>query len=256
MLVSRSVKGAKNNLAILRSGNLLIENHNLSIKTLFAECVLCVFNCEMTRSHNHSIKNFMIFGFNTDVKHGDTIYHVQSEARESEKLLQTQVFVRGRCIGKRADLLCHIGRGDDWRSPSAILKKSNNSATSIASCSNPFAKASWKLSWIKPKTTPWPPSSNSTCNGRTPTPFIPTGISPLQLHVTEAGAAVPAARLTFRFARPDSTPFYTQAVTDAGGNAEISIEVDESALPDSSVMVQANHEGRTVTRKFALRKAE
>jgi hypothetical protein len=44
----------------------------------------------------------MIFGFNTDVKHGDTIYHVQSEARESERLLQTQVFVRGRCVGKRA----------------------------------------------------------------------------------------------------------------------------------------------------------
>src|SRR5262249_31137525 len=44
----------------------------------------------------------MIFGFNTDVKHGDTIYHVQSEAREGERLLQTQVFVRGRCIGKRA----------------------------------------------------------------------------------------------------------------------------------------------------------
>ena len=44
----------------------------------------------------------MIFGFNTDVKHGDTIYHVQSEARESELLLQTQVFVRGRCIGKKA----------------------------------------------------------------------------------------------------------------------------------------------------------
>src|ERR1700693_1978294 len=44
----------------------------------------------------------MIFGFNTDIKQGDTIYHVQSEARESELLLQTQVFVRGRCIGKRA----------------------------------------------------------------------------------------------------------------------------------------------------------
>ena len=44
----------------------------------------------------------MIFGFNTDVKHGDTIYHVQSEARESEKLLQTQVFMRGRCVGKKA----------------------------------------------------------------------------------------------------------------------------------------------------------
>ena len=44
----------------------------------------------------------MIFGFNTDVKHGETVYHVQSEARENELLLQTQVFVRGRCIGKRA----------------------------------------------------------------------------------------------------------------------------------------------------------
>src|SRR5260370_23016471 len=44
----------------------------------------------------------MIFGFNTDIKHEDTIYHVQSEAREGEMLLQTQVFVRGRCIGKRA----------------------------------------------------------------------------------------------------------------------------------------------------------
>ena len=44
----------------------------------------------------------MIFGFNTDIKQGDTVYHVQSEARESELLLQTQVFVRGRCIGKRA----------------------------------------------------------------------------------------------------------------------------------------------------------
>jgi len=36
----------------------------------------------------------MIFGFNTDVKQGDTVYHVQSEARENELILQTQVFVR------------------------------------------------------------------------------------------------------------------------------------------------------------------
>src|SRR5215468_5584351 len=44
----------------------------------------------------------MIFGFNTDIKNQDTVYHVQSEARESELLLQTQVFVRGHCVGKRA----------------------------------------------------------------------------------------------------------------------------------------------------------
>src|SRR5260221_14464479 len=44
----------------------------------------------------------MIFGFNTDIRHEDTTCHVQSEAREGEHLLQTQVFVRGQCIGKRA----------------------------------------------------------------------------------------------------------------------------------------------------------
>jgi hypothetical protein len=44
----------------------------------------------------------MIFGFNTDIKVDDTVYHVQSEARTAEKLLQTQVFVKGYCIGKRA----------------------------------------------------------------------------------------------------------------------------------------------------------
>jgi hypothetical protein len=44
----------------------------------------------------------MIFGFNTDIRHADTVYHVQSEAREADQSLQTQVFVKGRCIGKRA----------------------------------------------------------------------------------------------------------------------------------------------------------
>src|SRR5436309_26310 len=49
-----------------------------------------------------SKKDPMIFGFNTDVKHGENVYHVQSEARQSEFLFQTQAFVRGRCIGNRA----------------------------------------------------------------------------------------------------------------------------------------------------------
>ena len=78
----------------------------------------------------------------------------------------------------------------------------------------------------------------------------------MQLRVTEGGTAAPGARLTFRFARPGSSPFYTQAVADSGGAAEIKIEVEESALLDSSLLVQANFEGRTATRKFILRKAE
>ena len=78
----------------------------------------------------------------------------------------------------------------------------------------------------------------------------------LHLRVTEGGAAVEGARLTVRFARPDAAPFYTQVVTGPQGDAELKIDVDESSLPDSAVLVQANYSGRTATRKFQLRKVE
>jgi hypothetical protein len=44
----------------------------------------------------------MIFGFNTDIKAEGTVYHVQTEVREQERGLESQVFVSGRCIGKRS----------------------------------------------------------------------------------------------------------------------------------------------------------
>jgi uncharacterized protein YfaS (alpha-2-macroglobulin family) len=75
----------------------------------------------------------------------------------------------------------------------------------------------------------------------------------MHLRVTDGGAAVQGARLTFRFARPNVAPYYAQIVTDAGGNAEMTFQVDETALAGSSVLVQASHNGRTATRKFRLR---
>jgi hypothetical protein len=194
----------------------------------------------------------MIFGFNTDVKHGDTIYHVQSEARESEKLLQTQVFVRGRCVGKKAisyaNSAAEVGFGDPQKEQ--LLRDQHRlvlESIKEGKLESILDKAeSETLAAIKQLDVQWENAASVHANRNLK----------MHLHVTEGGTAVHKARLTFRFARPDAAPFYTQAVTDAGGNAEISVEVDESVLPDSSVMVQANHEGRTVTRKFALRKAD
>jgi hypothetical protein len=47
----------------------------------------------------------MIFGFNTDIAAMDTVYHVQTEVREQSPRLESQIFVRGRCIGKRAGVV-------------------------------------------------------------------------------------------------------------------------------------------------------
>ncbi|HLZ43994.1 MAG TPA: hypothetical protein VKQ11_23730 [Candidatus Sulfotelmatobacter sp.] len=193
----------------------------------------------------------MIFGFNTDVKHVDTIYHVQSEAREGELLLQTQVFVRGRCIGKRATSYAAKAAeaqfGDAQKEQQ--LREQHRlvlDAIREGKLDSVLDRPEAELASVKELDVQWL-NADSIHADRNLT---------MQLRVTEGGAAASGARLTFRFARPGADPFYTQATADSGGTAEIKIEVEEASLPDSSLLVQANFEGRTATRKFQLRKAE
>lgn len=194
----------------------------------------------------------MIFGFNTDVKHGDTIYHVQSEAREGELLLQTQVFVRGRCIGKKATSYANKSAeaqfGDSQKEQQlreqhrlvldAIREGKLDQALDRQEPEVLAAVKELEVQWLNADSV-----------------FADSNVT-MHLRVTEGGAAASGARLTFRFARPGAAPFYTQAVADSGGGAEIKIEAEEASLPDASLLVQANFEGRTATRKFVLRKSE
>ena len=78
----------------------------------------------------------------------------------------------------------------------------------------------------------------------------------MRLQVTEDGAGLEGATVTIRFSRADAAPFYAQRITDPDGNVEMRIEMDESLLSDSSILVQASHTGRLATRKFQLRKVE
>jgi hypothetical protein len=194
----------------------------------------------------------MIFGFNTDIKHEDTIYHVQSEAREGERLLQTQVFVRGRCIGKRATSYAtklEDGAFSDQQREQSLRDQHRlvldalreGKLDDVLDKREPEVLATIKeldVHWLNAQ------SVHSDRN------LI------MRLRVTEAGSGVQGAKLTMRFARPDAAPFYTHVVTDSGGDAEMKVEVDESSLSDSSVLVQANYSGRSATRKFQLRKVE
>jgi hypothetical protein len=195
----------------------------------------------------------MIFGFNTDVKHGDTVYHVQSEAREGELLLQTQVFVRGRCVGKRAtsyaDKAAEGGFGDQQKEQ--ILRDQHRlvlDSIRDGRLDNVLDKKDTPetLAAIKELDVQWL-NADSVHSDRSLV---------MRMRVTDAGSGVPGARLTIRFARPDAAPLYTQVVTNSGGDAEMKIEMDESTLPDASVLVQASYSGRTATRKFQLRKVE
>ncbi len=196
----------------------------------------------------------MIFGFNTDIRHEDTVYHVQSEAREGEQLLQTQVFVRGRCIGKRAVPYglgaSAAGSQNSDQDREKMLRELHREVLDairdgkldsiLDKRDAPEALAAVKeldLEWINAGS------------------VHASGALTMQIRVTDGGATVEGARLTLRFVRPDAAPYYAQVLTDAKGNAEMSVQVDEKSLADSSVTVQASFDGRTATRKFQLRAA-
>ena len=205
----------------------------------------------------------MIFGFNTDIRHEDTIYHVQSEAREGEHLLQTQVFVKGRCIGKRA--VPYGSSAEEGKNPQSnnqdkdkdkdkdrekLLRELHREvldAIRAGKLDSIFDKRDTPetLAAVKELDLEWTNAGS----------VHSSGALTMQLRVTEGGATVEGARLTLRFARPDAAPYYAQVLTDAKGSAEMNVQVDEKSLAESSVLVQASFGGRTATRKFNLRSA-
>lgn len=195
----------------------------------------------------------MIFGFNTDIKHENTVYHVQSEAREGEMLLQTQVFVRGRCIGKRATPYAEQAKSAGFtdQNKEQILREQHRmvlDAIRDGRLEQVFDKRETPetLAAIKEMDIQWVNASSVHSDDRLA----------MKLRATEDGKGVAGAKLTVRFARPKSDPFYTQVTTDPSGDAELTFEIDEASLPESSLLVQVNFEGRTATRKFQLRRVD
>jgi hypothetical protein len=194
----------------------------------------------------------MIFGFNTDIRHEDTVYHVQSEAREGEQLLQTQVFVQGRCVGKRAvpygtGSNNSLSNDQDREKMLRELHREVLDAIRDGKLDSILDKRDTpeSLAAVKQLDLEW-------TNARS---VHSSGALTLQIRVTDGGAAAAGARLTLRFSRTDAPHYYAQVLTDAKGNAEMNVQVEEKSLADSSVVVQASFEGRTATRKFQLRAA-
>jgi len=193
----------------------------------------------------------MIFGFNTDVKHEDTVYNVQSEARQSDFVFQTQVFVRGRCIGKRATSYAdraHQTAFTDKQKEHLLREQHRFVLDSIREGKLEAAldkkDSPEALAAIKQMDMQWVNADS----------VHEEGSLLMRFRVTEGGAAIPGAKVVSRFGRSDAEPRFSRAVSDNDGTAEIRLDVDESAMEDSAVLVQADYNGRTATRKFRLKK--
>ena len=203
----------------------------------------------------------MIFGFNTDVKHGSTVYHVQSEAREHERVLQTQVFVRGRCIGKLA-----VSYAEKTAEPDFSEKQMEKMLrTQHKSVLDAVKEGDLETILRKQDTDPGAASvENKPAVNRTGNLQVEwlnadslhaNGALLIRLMVTEGSSAVEGAQVTSRINGAEGSSLYSQGVTDASGTAELSISPGRRGLGDSTILVQAAHSGRLATRKFRLRKA-
>jgi hypothetical protein len=185
----------------------------------------------------------MIFGFNTDVSHEGTVYHVQSEARDRGRVLQTQVFVSGRCMGKRTYPV-----GGEHCSESeihALLKAQHKLA--VESIREGHVRDFLRID----------DEAESLSLEWTNAESVYTGCTVLmRFRVTDGGQPVAGARLVARMHMIGEVQVYAEAVSGEDGEAEVEVMIDEGDLDENSVLVQAFHDDKSVTRKFRLQTPE
>ena len=193
----------------------------------------------------------MIFGFNTDVKQGDTVYHVQSEARKADLLLQTMVFVQGHCLGKYAssyaDQVSNPGFSEEHMHD--LLKNQHREVLEAV-------KAGSIEQFFRDQTEIRDAEGNSLAlTWLNPDEALVQNRFTLRLLVSNAGAAVDGALVTSRLQYPAGVPIHSQAASESDGRAELEVDLGklETPVQDPVVFVRATHGERSVTRKYRLK---
>jgi len=191
-----------------------------------------------------------IFGFNTDVKRGDVVYHVQSEARQSDLLLQTLVYVKGQCVGKHTVSYAQKVAQPDFSNEAmhellkvqhktvidAIQQDKMQSVVGSGTEVQDVGGAGLSLKW---------------------TPAVAEqGAASLILsfHVLDSGQAASGAEVVVRSIVPSSSSELARAFSDASGSVALSIPLTEDVMRDAAVIAQATCGGKSVTRKVRFRK--
>ena len=192
----------------------------------------------------------MIFGFNTDVKVGSTVYHVQSEARTADLLLQTMIFVRGHCIGKHgssyAEQISDSGFSDQMIHE--LLKEQHRGVLQMLREGrlDDFLRSTEEIQdtqgtglvvqWLNAEAAAGKQQFS------------------MRLSVSDSGMAAEGALLTCRLAHGDA-PIHCQSVTEHDGTAEL--EVDLRSLGEQSdpvLLVRAKHGDKSATRQFRIKR--
>jgi len=191
-----------------------------------------------------------IFGFNTDVKHADVVYHVQSEARQNDLLLQTLVFVKGQCVGKQAFSYAHeiSHPGFSTEAMHELLKTQHKSVidaiqqgqissvlgsgADVQDVGGSGLSLQWKLA----------------------VPAEDNPVLPVNFQVLDSGTPATGAEIVVRGLIAYDGLELARGVADASGMAALTIALTEDVLNRGAVMVQATSNGKSVTRKLRVKR--
>ena len=226
----------------------------------------------------------MIFGFNTDIKVDDTVYHVQSEARTAEKLLQTQVFVKGYCIGKRAASYANEeASGQTEESRHELLRAQHRNivqAIREGHLDTVIEAGSQKVAKVNPSA-----AAVSTAPEAAPTPEplpaptqeqVPAAAAKLELKflgsarptehalqirfgVASGGEVVAGANLQAQIMadnKASETFSGNGAVTGTTGSdgvAELSLPLPPNPQGEASLVVRVDHAGNATSKRFRIK---
>ena len=189
-----------------------------------------------------------IFGFNTDVKFEEVVYHVQSEARHADLLLQTMVFVKGQCVGKRTTSYAHktMQPGFTEEATHELLKTQHKKMMDTIQQGNVTNALTMtgevedidgdglSLKWIG-------------------TPVLLEQSLAVKLRVSDKGTAIPSAKVWVTSCGEADLSMIQSTETDQDGQADLAIPINDEAA-EQAFMVVARLEERSVTRKLRLKK--
>jgi len=212
----------------------------------------------------------MIFGFNTDIKSGNTVYHVQSEARQNERLLQTQIFVRGQCIGKKAasysDLFDHAEFSED-RMHQMLKSQHKDTVESVRAGDIDTALTRVRaLNEVLSEMCGIEISNSS--ESQSPALLLEFLNSKdvfagetvqLRFRVLDGGIPVTGAKLISKVTSSttdgeEMKPVFAQSQTEPDGCGEVHLPLRLDTVTHATVLVQATHGGKSAMKKFRLSK--
>lgn len=221
----------------------------------------------------------MLFGHNTDVKVGETVYHLQTEDRgTASALIDTTVYCRGRVLHRRTNNYFDLLPLDPAREEA--LKK--RIAEQHRAVGEEIRGGALRLMPPPPTTPEAPPAQRPapvTANAAsTPGRIAPPPASPAphalplvlellnpktwltgkhaNLHVSvrrrQSGAAVAGAKVVARI-EGGAQPQEFAASTNADGRAQLDFDMPQLSSAEPALVIEAAHAGEKAHLKFQLK---